>query len=360
MSKIIALLFLLSFYQLQPVAQVQYVKGKTAYDFCLHLPANDIMKSKPPVLIFLHGRNLCGSNLKYLTEGKPVGGSKKKPAYGVICEIKNRGREVPAIVAAPQFPEGSHWEPDKVLDVLNYIQKSYDTDTSRVYVTGMSSGGFGTLHFAGKYPHRVTAAAALCGGGNTADACNLSRIPLWIMVGTSDSKYFVSASDEIAKAIRKCDGGPLLTYSRLHGKGHGDLEEYYRTTDTLYNWLFSHTKNSNSLAVNTVSASKDNREMKGNSSKAKEKQTEAAIGDKSSYIVSVGAFQKESNAKQLASELKKSGIKSGYLWMPNHPSLGGKKYYCVYIGPFNSQSEADRAKEKYKKKYPDAYSILIS
>lgn len=334
--------------------ELKCVTGVADYDFWLYLPEKSVLKSTPPVLIFLHGQNLCGSNLKYLTEGK-LKGSVKKPAYGAICEIKNRGREFPAIVVGPQFPEGSFWEPEKLLDVLNYIQRKYDTDTSRVYVTGMSAGGFGTLRFAGKYPERVTAAAALCGGGDLEDACNLARIPLWVMCGTSDSKYFVTQSKQIAGAIKNCNGGKLLRFNMLKGKSHSDMEKYFRTTDTLYNWLFSQRKGELQEKKKTAVAA-----QKEKSSNAEAYQAGKTKKDNPFYVVNIVAVSRESVAKAKVAELKKAGNTAGYLWIPDYPSLSGKPLYTVYIGPYQTQKDCEAATEKLRKKYKDAYGSKVS
>ena len=128
--------------------QLSTVEGKTTYNFWLNLPADSILKNNPPVLIFLHGRSLSGNDLSRVKR------------YGVICEIE-KGRKVPAVVIAPQVPSGQSWNPDLVLEVLAYIQTEYATDTNRVYVCGMSLGGYGTMSFAGKYPDKVTAGVAL-------------------------------------------------------------------------------------------------------------------------------------------------------------------------------------------------------
>ncbi len=327
---------------------LQCVRGVADYDFWLYLPAMDVMTSNPPVLIFLHGQNLCGSNLKYLTEGKNTGKG-KKPPYGAICEIKNRGKEFPAIVVGPQFPEGSRWEPEKLLTVLNYIQKEYNTDEARVYVAGMSAGGFGTLRFAGKYPERVTAAAALCGGGDAEDACNLAKVPLWVMCGTNDSKYFVSQSKAIASAIRQCDGGKFLRFNMLPGHNHSDMEKYFRTTDTLYNWLFSQRKTTNLMA----SINKKNQ---------KKSISPATISKKTAdfYVVSAIAVSKEGKAKAKAAELKKQGYDSGYLWIPDYTSLSGKNLFMVFIGKYSNQKECEEATEKFRKIYPDAFGTKVS
>lgn len=207
-------------------AQLKPIYSQADYAFWLHLPSDSILKSKPPVLIFLHGKSLSGTDLNRVKR------------YGVISEIE-KGRKIPAIVVAPQTSNG--WEPTKVLSVLNFVKSTFEVDTNRVYVVGMSMGGYGTLNFAGKYPDQVAAAVALCGGGNIKDGCNLATVPLWIQHGTLDEAVPISESEKIVRAIKNCNGGENLKYTRIKGADHGDLEKLFRT-DELYNWLFQFTK----------------------------------------------------------------------------------------------------------------------
>ncbi len=226
MKKRITLLLIYTSLVIHCQAQLATVKEKADYDFWLSLPADSILKNNPPILIFLHGRSLSGSDLNRVKR------------YGVIHEMEN-GRKIPAIVIAPQVPAGKSWEAGKIMDVLAYVRKKYATDSSRVYVTGMSLGGYGTMEFAGKYPEVVTAAVALCGGGNPNDACNLAQVPLWIQHGDRDRAVPISESEKMVKAIKKCNEGQNLIYTVRNGADHGDLERIFRT-DELYNWLFSH------------------------------------------------------------------------------------------------------------------------
>ena len=76
-------------------AQLKAVKGQTSYNFWINLPEDSILNSKPPILIFLHGKSLSGINLE------------KVRKYGVIHEM-DKGRKIPAIVVAPQVASG-HW-----------------------------------------------------------------------------------------------------------------------------------------------------------------------------------------------------------------------------------------------------------
>ncbi|MFN5982286.1 MAG: prolyl oligopeptidase family serine peptidase [Fluviicola sp.] len=228
------LLFTIQLISLQAFSQLSAVKGETHYNFWLNLPTDSILKNNPPVLIFLHGRSLSGTDLNRVKK------------YGVIHEIE-KGRKVPAIVVAPQVAAGS-WQPDKVLEVLQYIQKKYKTDTNRVYVCGMSLGGYGTLHFAGKYANKITAAVALCGGGDPKDAANLSSIPIWIQHGTADEAVPVSHSRVVVAAIKAINQGKNLIYTEVPGANHGALERVFRS-DEMYNWLFSQVRTSTGEVV---------------------------------------------------------------------------------------------------------------
>lgn len=211
-------------------SQLQQMRGKTEYPFWLYLPEVSILKAKPPVLIFLHGRSLSGTDLELVKR------------YGVITEIVH-GRKIPAIVFAPQVKPGSAWDPDKILSVLTWVQQNYDTDSNRVYVVGMSLGGYGTLHFCGKYPEKVAAGVALCGGGNPSDGCRLATVPLWIQHGKLDQAVPISESEKMVKAIKECNGGVLLEYKVYDNWGHSQLANVMRQ-DAMYNWLFKQVKHS--------------------------------------------------------------------------------------------------------------------
>ena len=226
-SLILFLLFTVTF-KLACYTQIKAIYNQADYPFWLYLPSDSILKTQPPVLIFLHGRSLSGTDLSLVKK------------YGIIHEIE-KGREVPAIVIAPQVLAGKSWEPKKILSVLRFVQETFETDTNRVYVAGMSLGGYGALSFAGAYPSIVAAGVALCGGGNINDGCNLSQVPLWIQHGTLDKSVPISESEKIVTAIKNCNGGENLKYSRLVGKDHGDLESIFRA-DEMYDWLFQFTK----------------------------------------------------------------------------------------------------------------------
>ncbi len=221
-------------------------KGKVpgGYNFWLHQPdiRKDTLNKPIPLILFLHGKSLSGSNMENVKR------------YGVLKEVIKK-RDIPAIVLAPQCPRGQSWEPEKIMKVVDYVQKNYNTDTNRFYVVGMSMGGYGVLRFAGAYPERIAAAVALCGGGFEKDGCKLSTIPLWIMHGTSDRAVPFSESEKIVKSIQKCNNGLNLKYDLLDNVGHGELARFF-SMDELYDWLFMHTR-SNPLVTLTDTISVD-------------------------------------------------------------------------------------------------------
>ncbi|HBS88218.1 MAG: hypothetical protein A2W91_04570 [Bacteroidetes bacterium GWF2_38_335] len=238
--KLLIIVLLFFFVKLQIFAQApefKEIRDSADYPFILYLPSKDICPGPLPVIVFLHGRSLSGTDLSLVKR------------YGVIDAIE-RGRKIPAIVIAPQVNRPHSWEPDKVLTVLNYVQKNYKTDLSRVYVVGMSLGGYGTFHFAGKYPERVAAAVALCGGGNVNDACNIAKTNIWIQHGQKDVAVLSSESVKMYDAIKACNPVGKCELTLYPNLGHSELAREF-TKDTLYNWIFQF-KLSDTLASKIV------------------------------------------------------------------------------------------------------------
>ena len=223
---VIALLLLIT--TLPTVAQsLTPYKGKVdnGYNFWLYRPA-DTTAAKP-VVIFLHGASLCGSNLNNVRQ------------YGTIDAIE-KGRKIDAYVLAPQNPGGA-WKPEKINRVLDWVTANNNADTTRIYVLGMSLGGYGTIDFATTYPDKVAAAMAFCGGGTKCDYTPLTKVPLWIVHGTADNRVSVKESDRVVNAMKNCEGGaPRLHYDRMNGVNHSLLARIFYMVEC-YEWLFSHS-----------------------------------------------------------------------------------------------------------------------
>ncbi len=205
-----------------PERHVGEVKG--GYNFWLS--ASEDTREEKPLIIFLHGASLCGSNLDRVKR------------YGPLDALA-RGREIDAYILAPQNPGGA-WRPESVKRLLDWAKSSCRVDTTRIYVVGMSLGGFGTLDFAARYPEEIAAAVGICGGATASDLSGLSRLPLWIIHGIPDRAIPISQSDRVAKAIAEADSGaPRLIYERVPGLNHGRPARLFYLPE-FYDWLFAH------------------------------------------------------------------------------------------------------------------------
>ena len=209
-------------------AQLKAYNEKSGYSYWVRMPKVDSQKEKIPVIIFLHGRSLSGHDLARVKR------------YGVLRAIE-RGKDLEAIVVAPQTSNG--WDPDKVMEVLDKVEQEYPVDKERVYVCGMSMGGYGTMDVAGKYPNRIAAAVAICGGGTLSYACNLTQVPVWIQHGSADRAVPASESKKIYNAIKKCDKNADATLTIIPGGTHGSVERLFHG-EKIYDFMFKHVKES--------------------------------------------------------------------------------------------------------------------
>lgn len=199
--------------------------NKSAYPYYLYLPHDSILKKNPPIMVFLHGKSLSGSNLENLKK------------YGVIAEIL-KGRHFPAIVIAPQTANG--WNPKSIKSVIDTVRSVYHSDSTRLYVVGMSMGGYGTINFTGTYPDMVAGAVAMCGGGDTRLGENLSHVPLWIRHGNADKAVPLSESQKVVNAIKKYSADNLI-FTIDKGYNHGAMERFFRGEE-IFDWLFKQQK----------------------------------------------------------------------------------------------------------------------
>lgn len=130
------------------------------------------------------------------------------------------------------------------MGLLDQICASYPVDTSRIYVTGLSMGGFGTWQYIADYPQKFAAAAPLSGGGDPLTASIIKDIPIWAYHGVADGTVPVVYTDEMYDAIEAAGGN--MEYTRLDGVGHSGWETFYDNStylnskgQTLYQWMFS-------------------------------------------------------------------------------------------------------------------------
>lgn len=208
---------------------------KDGYNFWLYEPDGASADNAKPVVIFLHGASLCGNDLNRVKR------------YGTISAIE-MGRKIDAFVVAPQNPGGS-WKPSKVMDVVDWVAEHHNIDKSRVYVLGMSLGGYGAIDVAAAYPERIAAAMSFCGGGTSKTIENLNDVPLWIVHGIADNRVPISASDKVVSKMKAADPkASRLHYDRVPGMNHSQPARFFYL-DESYNWLLSHSLKDNGRPI---------------------------------------------------------------------------------------------------------------
>ena len=197
-------------------------------DYLLFLPegySNDSDK-KWPLMLFLHGAGERGSDVnKVKVHGPP--------------KIVQTKKDFPFIVVSPQCPANSWWKPYELTALLDQIQKDYKVDPDRVYLTGLSMGGFGTWELASQNPQRFAAIAPICGGGNPATARRMRDLPIWVFHGDADRTVPVAMSDEMVAALKKA--GNDVKYTRYEGVDHDSWTKTY-ANEELYTWMLSHKR----------------------------------------------------------------------------------------------------------------------
>ena len=174
-----------------------------------------------PLMLFLHGLGECGSDINLVKK------------HGPPKRIEN-GKRFPFVVVSPQCPRGSRWEAWRLMALLDEVIKSNDIDEDRIYITGLSMGGFGTWDLAAYAPERFAAIAPICGGGNTLDGKLLINLPAWVFHGAEDKVVPASFSESMVTAIRKAGGGPKITI--YPHAGHDCWTKTYENPE-LYAWM---------------------------------------------------------------------------------------------------------------------------
>ena len=123
--------------------------------------------------------------------------------------------------------------------MVDAMQKEFSIDADRIYVTGLSMGGFGTWDVIQRHPERFAAAVPICGGGDPAHAEQIAQVPIWAYHGDNDAVVKVERSRDMIAAIKDSGGTPR--YTELPGVGHDSWTAAYTSPD-LYAWMFAQTR----------------------------------------------------------------------------------------------------------------------
>lgn len=207
------------------------IKKTLSCKYLLFLPEGYGQEQKSwPLMLFLHGAGERGDDLnKVKVHGPP--------------KIVEKQKDFPFIVVSPQCPEDDWWteKTEVLINLLDEIIAHYDVDTERVYLTGLSMGGYGSWALASEYPDRFAAVVPICGGGNRIMSRTLKDMPIWAFHGAKDSVVPVEESKAVVDAINARGGNAKLTI--YPDANHDSWTETYNNQE-VYDWLLKHRRSS--------------------------------------------------------------------------------------------------------------------
>ena len=190
-----------------------------------------------PLVLFLHGSGERGNdnvkNLKYITD--------------LFLKEKNRN-DFPCYVVVPQCPASENWtypdwyrdprEPtNSVVKLIDSLSNLPHVDKSRIYVAGLSMGGYGTWYLLTRFPDMFAAAIPICGGGDPNQVANFTHVPIWAFHGSKDDRVDPEESRKMIEALEKAGARPK--YTEYKKTGHVDSWLKAFQEPTLLSWLFS-------------------------------------------------------------------------------------------------------------------------
>ena len=193
--------------------------------YLLYLPPDYAESGSPwPLVLFLHGAGERGTDLdRVKVHGLP--------------NLIAAGRDFPFVVVSPQWPEeDTVWDADALGALLDEVGERFRIDPRRVYVTGLSMGGYGTWALATARPDRFAAIAPICGGGRPKRAARIAHIPAWVFHGAKDEVVPVEASREMVEALTTL--GADVRFTVYPEAGHDSWTETY-DNPAFYDWLLA-------------------------------------------------------------------------------------------------------------------------
>jgi predicted peptidase len=206
----------------------EFKTGDKTIRYLLYLP-NDYAthESNLPILLFLHGRGESDGPLSLVKKWGPP-------------RLIERGESFHYLVVSPQCPRSPvSWanadQQSLLLALLEHIIQTCKADPDRIYLTGLSMGGYGSWRLAADHPERFAAVVPICGGGKPEDAPKLKSLPIWVWHGAADTTVPPKRSVEMVEAIKQA-GGNNIQFTTLEGIGHNSWEAAYASPD-LYRWL---------------------------------------------------------------------------------------------------------------------------
>ncbi|CAN5896870.1 hypothetical protein BH23PLA1_BH23PLA1_04120 [soil metagenome] len=204
------------------------ITRKVELGYLLYLPEgyDDSGEKQWPLLLFLHGAGETGSDLERV---KLHGPPKRIEA----------GEDYPFIVVSPQAPRRG-WDASELNALLDEVISEHRVDEDRVYLTGLSMGGFGTWALAAEHPERFAAIAPICGGGNPVTAGRIKDLPVWAFHGAKDQVVQLRATEDMIAALKR-SGAEQVKLTVYPDAGHDSWTETYDNSE-LYDWFLEHKR----------------------------------------------------------------------------------------------------------------------
>ncbi|HOV75536.1 MAG TPA: dienelactone hydrolase family protein [Candidatus Hydrogenedentes bacterium] len=182
-----------------------------------------------PLILFLHGAGERGDDGLLQTE------------VGIGHAIRLNPDRFPCLVVMPQCPKDVWWHevPEHIAAALEDALEAYRADPERIYLTGLSMGGFGTWIYGAAHVDTFAAFMPICGGGNPADAAKLAARPVWAFHGADDDTVPPEKSREMVEAVRRAGGH--VQYTEYPGTGHNSWDNAYGDPASIP-WLLKQRK----------------------------------------------------------------------------------------------------------------------
>ena len=209
----------------RPAGQI-FVTHTSGYPYLLHLPAAYEAEERWPLILFLHGSGERGHDPALL---KTLG----------IPKVVETQPDFPFVSVSPQCQAGSFWNTVLLRTTLGEVLKHYRIDPKRIYLTGVSMGGYAAWKLAIEEPVRFAALVPVCGGGEPQEACRIKHIPVWAFHGARDTVVPLSESQRMVDALEACGG--QVRFTIYPDAGHDAWTAAYANPE-LYTWLRSHAR----------------------------------------------------------------------------------------------------------------------